>query len=216
MKNNPAATLYQNRSSMPNITKNSALLCIDMQYHDAHPGYGFFKDYEASHPFCAYYFDRLYSTVFPNVKKIQDYFRQQKLEIIHLRIESLTQDGRERSHTHKAIGCLVPKGSKGAEFIPEVAPIENEIIISKTSSGGFEGTSLHYILRNLSIDQLIITGVLTNECVESTVRSAADLGYANILVEDGVAAMSESLHANSLNALDQVYARVFSAAQLIG
>jgi nicotinamidase-related amidase len=77
----------------------TALLCIDLQYLDAAPGYGVFADAEKSGiPIEAqeYYFNRLEELVLPNVGSLQAAFRQKELEVIHTRIQSLTQDGRDR------------------------------------------------------------------------------------------------------------------------
>lgn len=192
-----------------------ALLCIDMQYHDASPGYGFFKNIERDDEEYAYYFQRLENKVFPNVKELQTIIRDKGSEIIHVRIEALTQDGRERSLEHKRIGCLVPKGSKTAQFIPEVKPIKDEIILSKTASGVFNSTNIDYILKNLGVTQLIITGVLTNECIETAVRDAADKSYSVYLIDDGTAAFNEHLHQNTLKTLDGVYCKVINTEDMI-
>lgn len=192
-----------------------ALICIDIQYHDASPGYGFFKNISRDNKEYKYYFDRLEEKVFPNVKKLQNLFREKKLEIIHVRIEALTKDGRERSLEHKRIGCLVPKGSKAAEFIPKVKPENDEIIISKTASGVFNSTNVDYILKNLGVDKIIIVGVLTNECIETAVRDAADKSYSVYLVKDGTAAFNEDLHNSTLRTLDGVYCSVIETKKLL-
>lgn len=187
-----------------------ALLCIDIQYHDAAPGFGFFANVTEDDPKYEYYFKRLKNKVFPTVKKLQELFREKKQEVIHVRIEALTKDGRDRSLEHKRIGCLVPKGSQAAEFIPEVAPVDDEIIISKTASGVFNSTNIDYILKNLGINQLVVVGVLTNECIETAVRDGGDRSYSMYVIEDSVAALNEELHNNSLKTLDGVYGKIIS------
>jgi len=74
-----------------------------------------------------YYFKRLDHIVLPNIRRLQDRFRDAHLEIIHTRIMSMTQDGRERSRGHKRLNLHAPPGSKDAEFLPEVAPKGDEI-----------------------------------------------------------------------------------------
>ncbi|MGP4076600.1 cysteine hydrolase family protein [Halobacillus sp. K22] len=207
---NPSQTLYEDYKSNPLIEGKVALLCIDLQYYDAAPGYGFFQDVSHEDQEYAYYFNRLEDQVFPTVKKLQKIFREQEQEVIHVKIESMTNDGRDRSLEHQRIGCFVEKGSKEAEFIEEVAPLENEIIITKTASGVFNSTNIDYVLRNLGIEQLVVVGVLTNECVETTVRDGADKGYQMYVPEEGVAALTEELNHHSLEVLDGVYADVMS------
>lgn len=208
---NKANNLYEKNDNITLEKNNTALLCIDLQLHDAHPGFGFFKHVTRDDPDYQYYFNRLETLVFPTVSRLQNQFREHNMEVIHVRIEALTQDGRDRSPSHKKIGCLVPKGSKAAEFIPQVQPVNDEIIITKTASGVFSSTNIHYVLQNLGINNLIIVGVLTNECIDSAVRAGSDLGYNILLVEDGVAAFTEQLHKNSINALEHVYCKVVSS-----
>lgn len=212
---NNAENLYNKFEKEKFQKEKIALLCIDIQYHDASPGYGFFKNISKNNEEYKYYFHRLEEKVFPNVKKIQNTLRDKESEVIHIRIESLTKDGRDRSLEHKRIGCLVPKGSKAADFIPEVQPLNDEIILSKTASGVFNSTNIDYILKNLGISQLIIVGVLTNECIETAVRDAADRSYSVYLVEDGTAAFNEDLHKSSLRTLDGVYCTVVKTENLI-
>jgi nicotinamidase-related amidase len=205
--------LYHEFEDETLIKGRVALLCIDIQYHDAAPGYGFFSNTTEKDPEYAYYFRRLKEKVFPTVSKLQNLFREQGQEIIHVRIEALTRDGRDRSLEHKRIGCLVPKGSKAAEFIKEVAPKDDEIVISKTASGVFNSTNLDYVLKNLGVNQLIVVGVLTNECIETAVRDGGDKSYSMYVVEEGVAALNEELHKNSLKVLDGVYGKIISFDQ---
>ena len=210
--NNPIKDLYEGQT-IPLVDKERvALLCVDIQYHDAAPRFGFFKGKDRDE--FKYYFDRLDEKVFPTVRKLQDLFRKNNLEVIHVRIESLTKDGRDRSLEHKRIGCHVSKGSKSAEFIPEVAPIDDEIIISKTASGVFNSTNLDYILKNLGITQLVIVGVLTNECIETAVRDGADRSYTMYMVDEGMATFSQELHDNSIKVLNGVYGYLTSFSYL--
>ncbi|CAM4270520.1 cysteine hydrolase family protein [Lacicoccus alkaliphilus] len=187
---------------------DAALLCIDLQYYDCAPGYGFFKDITRDDEQYSYYFDRLEDTVLPTVKKLQDLFRNAGQEVIHVKMESLTRDGRDRSAGHKRIGCHVVKGTREAEFMDEIAPEGDEVIITKTASGVFNSTNIDYVLRNLGIRQLVVVGVLTNECIDTTVRDGADRGYHMTIVEEGVATTSEEINAFTLSILNGVYAKV--------
>lgn len=211
MTDTPALT----RSIMGHRT---ALLCIDMQYLDAARGFGVFADAAASGvPVEAqdYYFDRLENTVLPNVRRIQDAFRDRKLEVIHTRIQSLTQDGRDRSSGHKRLGLHAAPGSKEAEFIEEVAPIENEIVINKTASGVFNATNIAYVLRNMGITGLFVVGVYSNECVSTAIRDACDLGFFVTLISDGCATVTPELQSATITTMKDRYARVLSTDEAI-
>jgi len=191
-----------------------ALLCIDMQYLDAARGYGVFADVEASGvPVEAeeYYFNRLETTVLPNVARLQEAFRSRSLEVIHTRIQSLTQDGRERSPGHKRLNLHAAPGSKEAEFIELVAPIDDEIVINKTASGVFNATNIAYVLRNLEITGLFIVGVYSNECVSTAIRDACDIGFYVTLISDGCATVTPELQKATITTMKDRYARVLSA-----
>lgn len=200
------------------INRDCALLCIDMQYLDAAEGHGLFSDYETS-PIpldqMRYYFDRLKDTVLPNVHNLQNCFRSHGLEVIHIRIQSLTHNGRDRSKGHKRLELHAAPGSAEACFLEEVAPLGDEIIINKTASGVFSSTNIDYVLGNLGISSLYVTGVYTNECVETTVRTACDLGYLTTVVEDCCATATPEMHLASLRSLENRYARVLKATQVM-
>jgi nicotinamidase-related amidase len=197
---------------------HTALLCVDLQYLDAAPGYGVFADIEKSGvppEAQEYYFHRLESLVLPNVRRLQEAFRANGLEVIHTRIQSHTRDGRDRSPGHKRLGLHAPPGSKEAEFLEVVAPEGDEIVINKTASGVFNSTNLNYILRNLSITGLYVTGVYSNECVSTAIRDACDLGYFVTLIEDGCATVTPQLQNATITTMRDRYARVLSADDAI-
>jgi nicotinamidase-related amidase len=218
-----ADTYRESLTEIPAVQKSlsqhrTALLVIDLQYLDAAPGHGVFADMEQSGvppEAQQYYFERLHHVVLPNVRRLQDTFRDRKLEVIHTRIQSLTMDGRDRSAGHKRLGLHAPPGSKEAEFLPEVAPKGDEIIINKTASGVFTATHLEYILRNMGITGLYVCGVYTNECVSTTVRDAADLGFYTTLINDACATVTPELHNATIRTIQDRYARVMTTDQAI-
>ena len=197
---------------------NTALLVIDLQYLDAAPGFGVFADAEKSGvPIEAqeYYFKRLHHVVLPNVRKLQDRFRDAHLEVIHTRIMSMTKDGRERSAGHKRLNLHAPPGSKESEFLKEVAPKGDELIINKTASGVFNATNIDYILRNMGITGLFVCGVYTNECVSTTVRDACDRGFYTTLLNDACATVTPQLHNATIDTIRDRYARVIGTEEAL-
>jgi nicotinamidase-related amidase len=196
----------------------TALLCIDMQYLDAAPGYGVFADADASgvpHEAQEYYFNRLDEIVLPNVRRLQDAFRERELEVIHTRIQSLTNDGRDRSPGHKRLNLHAAPDSKEAEFLEQIAPIENEIVINKTASGVFTSTNIQYILRNMEITGLFVVGVYSNECVSTAIRDACDLGFYVTLISDGCATVTPELQQATITTMKDRYARVLTTDEAI-
>lgn len=196
--------------------KNSALLVVDMQYLDAHKDYGIFLNARKKgvREAMNYYRGRL-ELIVPNIARLQKAFRRKRMEVIQTKIASLTLDGRDRSRGHRDKGIFAPKGSKDAEILKELRPLENEIVLPKTASGVFNSTAIDQILRNLGVENLVITGVVTNNCVENAVRDACDRGYAVILVEDGCAAVSEELHLAAIRAMRDHFAKIKTTAEVI-
>jgi len=83
------------------------------------------------------------------------------------------------------MGRILIDGEEGSDFIPQNAPIEGELVISKPGKDAFYSTELQNYLRTRNISGLVITGVTTEVCVQTTMRVANDRGYDCLLVEDG-------------------------------
>ena len=219
LENNYRESIVDAPGLVESIEKHkTALLVIDLQYLDAAPGYGVFADIDKSGvPIEAqeYYFKRLDHVVLPNVRRLQDKFRDLDMEVIHTRIMSMTKDGRERSAGHKRLHLHAPPGSKESEFLVEVAPKGDELIINKTASGVFNATNIEYLLRNMGITGLFICGVYTNECVSTTVRDACDRGFYTTLINDACATVTPQLHNATIETIRDRYARVMTTSEAI-
>src|SRR5690242_8410527 len=89
---------------------DTALLCIDLQYGGAHRDHGVLRRMRerGDSELIAYYEDRLGRLVIPNVRRLQDACREAGIEVIHTKIESLTDDGRDRSLEHKRLNIHHP------------------------------------------------------------------------------------------------------------
>ncbi len=194
----------------------TALLVIDLQIYCCRPDGGQFADLSPAEVERdnGYFFRQLADVTLPAIGKLQEACRANRIEVLFTVIESLTRDGRDRSLDYKITGFNVPRGSRDAQVLEEIAPAEDEIVLPKTSSSVFISTNLDYLLRNLGIRHLIITGCLTDQCVESAVRDACDLGYLVTLVTDGCATMSPERHENSLRTI-KGYCRQRDSAQLL-
>jgi nicotinamidase-related amidase len=195
----------------PIVPARTALLVVDMQNYCAQPGE---SSLAKPDPDYAYYRDRLETIVIPNSRRLVRAFRENGVEVMYTVIESLTLDGRDRSLDHKHSSIHVPRGSRLGRVIDALAPGEDEIVLPKSSSGVFNSTSIEYVLRNLGIQYLVITGVYTNQCVESAVRDAADRGFMVTLVEDCCATKTKAWHMAALETL-KGYGRIRSADQVI-
>ena len=201
----------------PQISQeNTALLVIDMQYEDAHRDWGIaarFKtrgDEEALQE----YIDRL-ELIIPNIQQLLEQFRQLSMEVIYTRIESLTKDGRDRSLEHKNVDLHCLPGSKEAQILEELAPQDDEIVLSKTCGSVFNGTMIDYVLRNIGIQNLVVVGVVTSGCVEISVRDAADKSYGVIVVEDGCASWTNEMHSAAIERMHDIFGKVKSTQEVI-
>ncbi len=204
---------------VPVVPNETALLFIDVQnYCAARNGNEFreFKDLSDAEfqDKYGYYFDRLESVALPNMQRLQAGCRGAGIEVTYTLIENLTADGRDRSLDYKITGLNVPKGSSGAKVLDAIRPEGDEIIIPKTASSVFNSTNIDYVLRNLGMRYLILAGVVTDQCVESAVRDACDLGYLVTMVPDACATYSQERHDNTLSAI-KGYCRQRTTAELL-
>lgn len=92
----------------------------------------------------------------------------------------------------------VNKSLECTDVIDELAPLTGDIIIEKTGYGAFHGTALDSILRSLKVRSVILTGTVTQICVEETGREAFHFGYKTTMVTDAVSSFSVDLHAATL------------------
>jgi len=175
---------------------HAALLIVDVQNYCAHP------DGAGSHKLDAqqrrYLFGSLRETVLPNLQLLQSTCRRARIEVVYAAVENMTLDGRDRSLDYKISEIDVPRGSWDAQVLAEIAPAEDEMVFRKTSSSVFVSTNIDFVLRNLEVRSLIVAGLMTDQCVESAVRDACDLGYLVTLVTDACATDSAERHEQSL------------------
>jgi nicotinamidase-related amidase len=82
------------------------------------------------------------------------------------------------------MGRILIAGEPGNDFVPSVAPQQGETVLAKPGKGAFYATDLQAKLHNLGITHLLMTGVTTEVCVQTTMREANDRGYECLLVED--------------------------------
>lgn len=157
-------------------------------------------------------------TVVPNNKRILDYFRAHEMDVMFAKIQCRQKSGRERSLDQKATGyneLLLAPGDPLADIVPELAPLPDEIVFAKTTDSAVTGTNLRLTLFNMGIDTVVVTGVLTDQCVSGTVRSLADESFKVWLIEDACRASTEKIQENELEILNNIYCHVITTDELL-
>jgi ureidoacrylate peracid hydrolase len=178
----------------------AALLFVDVQKYNCAWDGGEYAEVSAEEKERRYgwFFRTLKESALPNMVRLREACRRGGIEVIYTVIESMTAEGRDRSLDYKITGFNVPKGSPDAEMVDELAPGEDEMVFPKTSSSVFISTNIDYVLRNLGTQYLIIAGCLTDQCVDSAVRDACDLGYLVTVPTDACLTLSAERHDWSL------------------
>lgn len=185
--------------------RRTALLLVDVQnqlYRDAEGEAGAWLRAQAA------------DVVLPNLQRLIAAARTAGAEVMYTVIENLTANGRDRGLDYKLSGIDVEKGSWEGRVIEDVAPADDDIVLKKTSSSLFNSTNFDFLLRNLAIEHLIVTGFLTDQCVDQTVRDGADRGYRVTCVADGCATYSLQRHTWAL-ALFSGYCRTLTTDAMI-
>ncbi|KAI1695785.1 isochorismatase family domain-containing protein [Ditylenchus destructor] len=174
----------------------TALLIVDMQKKFLNSPTGKPEEFDLG----TYFYEHTSAVTIPNAAKVLKAARENGVEVVHTIIQSLTNDGRDRSLEHKICGIHVGPNDPDAEPVEPLAPIEGEIVIKKTSGGSFNSTNIDYVLRNIGIKYLVVIGIVTDQCVDQAIRDAADRGYYVTCVKDACAAPTEERHETALKA----------------
>ncbi|KAK7254478.1 isochorismatase [Aureococcus anophagefferens] len=203
------------------LGKNAAVLVIDAQNYCWEQGKGIWAGAEAGAP-SPYYWEQVEAAT-ANIASILGVLRpsilgaarnDKRAEVLYTVIEALTPDARDHSLDYKISGLSVGKGSWEAQVVAGLAPGADDIVLPKGSSSVFCSTNVAYVLRNLGVDQVVLVGGLTDQCVESAVRDACDAGFLVTLVADACVTHSAERHANSLRAVAG-YCRRATTAQVV-
>lgn len=202
----------------------TALLVIDVQntYLERPDRAGLSPQDQAQFDLWTPFHSRMHQQVIPRTAALLAQARARGIECIFARIACHTDNGRDRSLSQKLPGwnnLLLPKRGQPSQMVPELQPIADEIEVTKTTDSALTGTNLRLILHNLGIKTVVCTGIFTDQCVSSTVRSLADESFAVIVLEDLCAAGSEALHLAELQIINMIYCHVMRSnefAEIIG
>jgi nicotinamidase-related amidase len=190
---------YNVRRAEPSL-KGSCLLVVDMQNYFLDSRGGAFLPGGLA--------------VLPNVSKLIESFRKRKLPVIY------TAHGHESKELDGGImgwwwDGMILAGTWEAEIHPDLAPLPEEKVVYKHRYSGFYNTDLETVLRCLEVTDLIITGVMTNLCCESTARDAFFRDYRVFFPMDATGAANEDLHLATLKNLAYGFAFVTTTDEIL-
>jgi nicotinamidase-related amidase len=148
-----------------------------------------------------------------NARHVLELFRGQHLPIVHMQ------------HLWDEPGATFMRpGTDGVEIHPLVAPADGETVLQKSEPNSFMGTSLESELRDRDVDELVVVGMMTSMCVDSTTRAAVDLGFSVTVVHDACAAPDlafgdqavpgQTVHTAFIAAIADGYATVVGASEV--
>jgi len=153
----------------------------------------------------------------PRLANFLTEFRKRKALIIHTK-NVHGDETNSPSLIRKNMHVLAKPGSWGGDWFEayeEFKPRANEIVIAKNRFSSFEGTNLDLILRSNGVETIIITGVTTEVCVESTIRAAFVKDYNVVIVKDCVASTSREVHEASLKTLENFFAFLATSDEVL-
>lgn len=188
---------------------NWGLVVVDLQRYYVDPAASFVTFFESIHPGASHYVSqRCREVVVPRLRKVVQRTRELGRPVIYLRLCGTLED-RTDLHRHflkcyrEALEAGFPAlyplaGEPLAEVLPEVAPVAGDYVLDKTTYSGFTSSGIENLLRELKLERLVMTGLATSQCVETTARDASDRGFGIVHLEDCQADYHEVSHRASL------------------
>jgi nicotinamidase-related amidase len=191
------------------VPSSTALLVVDLQHLTCNSKVGLgARLIERGHEdLAARYFNMVERTV-ANVVRLVDASREAGIAVIYSRLASATEDGRDVPALMRHHGLWAPRGSLESEFLAELTPKRNDLVVSRTALSFFTPWFGDQLLRNLGVSNVVVAGVLTDGSIASTVRDAGDRGYRTVVVADACAALSQADHKAALEPVDLWYGLV--------
>lgn len=220
--------LYAYRAAMNDIPLNpqtSALLIVDLQNASADPNLGWVPAMEAAgHGEIMHsYLERVNETVLPNVRRLQEAFRDVGAPVIFLTVGTIVGDFSDMAPRFQRSlrfweqqGIPAPYSKNGTPemaVLEAIAPQPGEPVITKTGYSGFTSSPLESVLHSRNVRELAVCGVATEACVESTLRAAVDRGFDCVLVEDACASMTEEARLRAVESM-ALFARIATSLEV--
>jgi nicotinamidase-related amidase len=139
-------------------------------------------------------YDQRIKNAVKNARRTLQACREKGYDIIHIKLGAQTSDPRHTAKINRKANFIVSMDAEKGKFLNEVKPAEGELVFPKTNGGAFTGTNLDFVLRNMDIESIIVTGFLTDQCVLATAICGADIGYDVLLIEDACTGTTRENH----------------------
>lgn len=202
------------------------LLVIDMQEYQVRKKWATYRLVNSIVPgMLDYFMQQSAEVVEPNIRKLIDFFRQYKMKIIYTMYSSFQKDGDDLVFRTRSFNRMAREMCGGAAFpykedpasmiIDGLKPQEDDLVLVKNTSSVFNSTRLESVLKNMGIEQLMVTGVVTNMCVEGSARTAAELGFDVFMIDDACAAWSLQIHKHTLQSFALLFGHVLTTEEAI-
>lgn len=160
-------------------------------------------------------YDQRVKKVVKNAQKILQACRKKGYDIIHIKLGAQTSDPRHTAKINRKADFIVPMDAEKGKFFEEVTPTKGELVFPKTNGGAFTGTNLDFVLRNMDIQSIVVTGFLTDQCVLATTIHAGDIGYDVLLVEDACTGTTKENHNAVIRIARDVFLKVKTTEELL-
>lgn len=189
--------------------KKTALIVVDMQKYAVQKDFIAYKLMDTVTPgILDYFVSEVEQKVTPNLRKLINFCHEVGILVIYTKFSSFMPDGSDLSKKNKNINKITKNllgdvafpyiSHPSSNIIDELKPEDRDFVIQKNTSGTFMSTRLDSFLKNMDIETVLVSGVVTNFCVESTAREAGDYGFQVVIVEDCCAAWSPEIHQATL------------------
>ena len=149
--------------------------------------------------------------IVPNIRFLLEEARKRKIPVVYVCDAHNEGDGEFDLWPAHAV-----KGTRGAEVIDEIKPQKGDYVVEKRRYSGFYETDLDLTLRELGVRKLVVTGILTNVCVQYTVADAYFRGYEVVVLSDCTASTRDEDHEYSLGHMQRIFkARVMTSKEVV-
>ena len=217
---------FAQRSLGDIVPNKTALIVVDMQKYQVEKDYIAFKSLDNIVPGILEYFaNEVEQKVTPNLRKLIDFCHETEITVIYTKYSSFMPDGSDFSKSIKFLNNIAKTRlgevafpyihHPSSDIIDELKPLDRDFVIQKNTSGTFISTRLDSFLRNMEIETVLVSGVVTNFCVHSTAREASDYGFQVVIVDDCCAAWSQEIHQATLKSFGLMYGIIMTNEKLM-